>query len=190
MLPCGNDVWAHAVCCRRQNWLPTYLHDVLGMPRRSLWLGALPYLADALAGVAFGGLCDWLVRTRRLSVLTTRKVATSVGLLGPAVCHVAFALTTSPALAIAIQTVSGLCFAAVASGAHANHADLSTRYAGLTFAIANTLASLPAVLAGPVTAALVEATGSWRAVFGLAAAINVMATGVYVTLARAHIVLR
>ena len=119
-----------------------------------------------------------------------RRAATAIGLLGPAVCHVAFALTTSPAAAIAIQTLSGLTFSAIASGPHANHADISRRYAGLTFAVANTFASLPAVLAGPATAWLVEATGSWRAVFWLAAAINVAATAAYVGLARAHLVLR
>lgn len=187
---CVAHVAANWTLYTLQNWLPTYLHEVLHMPERSLWLSALPHLSEALGGCAFGAASDALIRRRRLSTLTVRRIATAIGLVGTAACHLAFAATSSPAVAIAVQTLSGLCQGATASGPHANHADISTAYAGLTFSVANTLASAPAVLAGPVTAWLVRATGSWAAVFYLAAALNVAATAVYVLFSRAHVVLR
>ena len=80
--------------------------------------------------------------------------------------------------------------AATSSGYMANHADLSTSHAGLTFAIANTIATLPGLTAGPLTAWLLEHTGdSWPAVFCLAAATNVVCAGLYLFLSRAHVVL-
>jgi len=118
-----------------------------------------------------------------------RRAATLTGLLGPAVCHLLFTLTASPGMAIALVTLSFFLGAATAPGYMANHADLSSSYAGLTFAIANTIATIPGLVAPPFTAWLVEATGSWAAVFVLAALINVAGSFAYATLSDARRVL-
>ena len=79
--------------------------------------------------------------------------------------------------------------AASTAGYMANHADLSATYPGLTFGLANTCATVPGLVAGPLTAALIKATGGWTTVFCLAAAINVCCATAYWRLAKAHRVL-
>jgi MFS family permease len=172
------------------SWLPTYLNEVLGVPTRGLSLTALPFLANALTGMAVGHLADALIARELCSVLAIRRIATAIGLFGPAVCHLLFAMTRSPAIAIAIVTLSFACGGTTSSGYMANHSDISSSYAGLTFGISNTVATLPGVIAGPLTAWLIERNaGSWTAVFVLAAGINVACAAVYLSMSKAHRVL-
>jgi len=189
-----------AICCAHfgqnwsnymlSSWLPTYLSEVLGMPTRGLAFTSLPFLANALAGMAVGSVADALIARRACSVLAVRRLATAVGLLGPAVCHVIFPAAKTPATAIAIVSASFTLGAATSSGFMANHADISQSYAGLTFGVANTFATIPGLLAGPLTARMVrQAGGAWEPVFWTAAGVNVVCTCVYVLLSRAHRVL-
>lgn len=169
-------------------WLPTYLHEQLGMSKEQLSLTALPFAVNACANVGFGIVADCATASG-WSLLSVRRAATVTGLLGPAVCHLLFTLTASPGMAIVVVTLSFFLGAATAPGYMANHADLSSSYASLTFAIANTIATLPGMVAPPFTAWLVEATGSWAAVFVLAALINVAASFAYATMSDARRVL-
>lgn len=172
------------------NWLPTYLSEVLGMPTRSLAFTSLPFLANALAGMAVGHAADALIARRVCSVLTVRRLATLTGLLGPAGCLVLFTLTSSPPVAIAVISLSFTLGAATSSGFMANHSDISESYAGLTFGIANTFATIPGILAGPLTAWMVQQSGgAWSPVFFTAAAINVACALVYLLFSKAHRVL-
>ncbi len=156
-----------------------------------LSLTALPFAVNAVANVGFGLAADRAAadRARRCSLLGVRRAATLTGLLGPAACHLLFPLTASPGVAICIVTLSFFLGAATASGYMANHADLSRHYAGLTFAIANTVATVPGLVAPPFTAWLLDATGSWAAVFVLAALINVACAFAYLVLSDARTVL-
>jgi len=171
-------------------WLPTYLHEVLGMEERTLWLSALPYLVSAISGVMWGMFADLLILRKYFDLLTIRRMATSIGLLGPAVCSVAFAAATSPASALAVVTLSALLGAATSSGYMANHADISSGYAGLTFGVANTIATIPGIVAGPLTAWVVSENGGiWKVVFIVAAGINCLSTCIYLAFSKAEPVL-
>mmetsp|Transcript_15627 Transcript_15627/g.39769 ORF Transcript_15627/g.39769 Transcript_15627/m.39769 type:complete len:425 (-) Transcript_15627:357-1631(-) len=112
------------------SWLPTYLAAELGMSTRDLSYTSIPFLANAIAGIAFGYLADALIARKVCSVLSVRRLATGVGLLGPAACHVLFTLTRSPSVAIAIVTLSFTLGACTSSGYMANHGDISADYAG------------------------------------------------------------
>jgi ACS family sodium-dependent inorganic phosphate cotransporter len=172
------------------NWLPTYFKEVLGMETRALSLTSVPFLANAIAGMLAGHVADTLISRKLCTVLTVRRLATTVGLLGPAACHVLFAMTRSPSVAIGIVTLSFTLGALTSSGYMANHSDISESYAGLTFGISNTVATLPGVVAGPLTAWLIEYfRGAWAPVFLIAAAINVACALVYLALSKAHRVL-
>lgn len=73
----------------------------------------------------------------------------------------------------------GLC-ACNSAGHLSNYADIAPNHAGLTFAISNTLATIPGILCGPVTAELVTSShGRWFPVFVLAAVINFTGAVVY-----------
>jgi MFS family permease len=175
------------------SWLPTYLHGAHGMETQQLWLTAIPFAVSAVSGTLTGLLADAALARRYVSVLTVRRAATMAGLLGPASCLLMLSISTSPAVAIAVMTVSNLLGSATNAGYMANHADLSTTHAGLTFAVANTAATVPGLVAGPLTAWILDgdtsATAPWGLVFGLASAINVMGALAYWRLARAHRVL-
>lgn len=196
-LACCQPLWAVCAAHFGQNWtnyllaawLPTYLHEQLGMPTAILGAAAVPFAANAVSGMVLGYIADGAVR-RGTPTITVRRLATSVGLLGPAACHLAFMNVKSPTAAVAITTLSFILGAASCSGYMANHADLSTSYAGITFAVSNTIATVPGLTAGPLTAWLLQQTGgSWPAVFGLAATMNVVCTAIYWKLSRAHVVL-
>ena len=96
---------------------------------------------------------------------------------------------SSSGAALALMTLLFFFGSATNSGYMANHADLSRSYAGLTFGIANTAATIPGLIAGPLTAAILGgdtgADAPWGAIFGLAAAVNVVGALVYATLAKA-----
>ena len=66
------------------------------------------------------------------------------------------------------------------AGHLSNHADIAPNHAGITFAISNTLATIPGILAGPVTAELVVAShGRWFPVFILASSVNFVGAIIY-----------
>eukprot|EP00971_Amphidinium_carterae_P278085 5520093-Amphidinium_carterae.1 len=55
-------------------------------------------------------------------------------------------------MAIGVVTIAYFLGGATSSGYMANHADISNNYAGLTFSISNTVATIPGIAAGPFTA--------------------------------------
>jgi len=125
-------------------------------------------------------------------LLTVRRAATLVGLLGPAACLLLLIGAGSAPLAIAAVTLAFLLGAATCSGYMANHADLSAQYAGLTFAISNTVATVPGLLAPPTAAWIVgeqPTRQAWARVFALAALVNVLGSVAYLALADARRVL-
>ena len=72
----------------------------------------------------------------------------------------------------------------------ADHADLSQSYAGLTFGIANTVSTVPGMVAGPLTAWILGGDTSlaapWPLVFGAAAAVNFLGACLYCVYSQAH----
>jgi len=167
-------------------WLPTYFHQVLGVPNKKLYIMALPYLVQAVAGLSVGVCSAFLVERGKCSVLGLRRGATAVGLLGPAVLLCVFASLRRTNVAIATMALIYLFGSATSSGYMANHADLFPAHAGLTFSIASFFGSLPGLFTGPLTAQIVGShSDTWWRVFYLAAAVNTVGAVSYVTFAKA-----
>ncbi|CAK9300999.1 unnamed protein product [Gordionus sp. m RMFG-2023] len=161
-------------------WLPTYLTTALGADPDHLSLTALPYAFNSLAGAAAGHWADSLLARRGKSLLYVRRLATAIGLLIPAACLIILAAARDPVVAILLMSLAMAGSAFNSCGHLANHADLAPRRAGATFAVANTLAALPGMICGPLTAELVHAgRGRWFPVFWIAGLINVLAAVVY-----------
>jgi len=162
------------------HWLPTYLSRTLGANTESLSLTAVPYIVNSAVGVAAGHLADRLITKNKWTVLSVRRLMTTVGLVGPAVFLVVFCAVNNLASALLlVSIVMGFC-AFNSAGHLSNHAEVAPHHAGVTFAISNTLATIPGILAGPVTAELVTASqGRWFPVFWLAAAVNLVGGVVY-----------
>lgn len=160
-------------------WLPTYLAKNLSADKESLSLTALPYIVNSLVGIIAGHCADNLIQ-KRWSIISVRRLMTNIGLIGPGLFLLAFCAVNNLLAAVIFVSISmGLC-ACNSAGHLSNHADVAPNHAGITFAISNTIATIPGILCGPLTAELVTASsGRWMPVFALAAAINFTGAIIY-----------
>ncbi|XP_034944346.1 sodium-dependent phosphate transport protein 1, chloroplastic-like [Chelonus insularis] len=160
-------------------WLPTYLARNLSANRESISLTAIPYIVNSLVGIVAGYSADNLIQ-KRWSILSVRRLMTNIGLIGPGAFLLAFCAVDDLLLAVIfVSTSMGLC-ACNSAGHLSNHAEVAPNHAGMTFAISNTIATIPGILCGPLTAELVTASsGRWMPVFVLAAAINFTSAIIY-----------
>uniref|UniRef100_T1J429 Major facilitator superfamily (MFS) profile domain-containing protein n=1 Tax=Strigamia maritima TaxID=126957 RepID=T1J429_STRMM len=160
-------------------WLPTYLSRNLGANKEDISLTAVPYILNSLVGVVSGHFADSLV-SHKWTVLSVRRLMTSIGLLGPGVFLLCFCAVNNLLSAVVFISISmGLC-ACNSAGHLSNHADVAPNHAGVTFAVSNTLATIPGILCGPVTAELVtQSHGRWFPVFVVAAFINFVGAIIY-----------
>lgn len=160
-------------------WLPTYLVRALSAGPGHLSLAALPYVCNSLCGLLTARAAE--LAGRQWSVLAVRRLATScLGLLGPGIGLLAFAAAGNLASALLIVSCAMGLLACNSAGHLANHADVAPAHAALTFSVSNTLATIPGILCGPLTAELVtQSHGRWFPVFVLAAAVNFVGAVVY-----------
>ncbi|KAJ8680366.1 hypothetical protein QAD02_016153 [Eretmocerus hayati] len=160
-------------------WLPTYLSKNLSANKESMSLTAVPYIVNSLVGIVASHGADNLIQ-KRWPVLSVRRLMTNIGLIGPGAFLLAFCAVDNLLAAVIFISISmGLC-ACNSSGHLSNHADIAPNHAGITFAVSNTIATIPGILCGPVTAELVTAShGRWLPVFVLAAAINFTGAVIY-----------
>jgi ACS family sodium-dependent inorganic phosphate cotransporter len=155
-------------------WLPSFFKDhyaveISQLPALTFW----PYAVQGGIGVASGILADGLLNKAGWSVKRVRRVLQTTGMVGPAICMVAAAspLTDgSPAGASAWVTLGLGMSALTLAGVSVNHLDIAPGHAGVVFAVGNTCATLAGLLAVPLTGVLLDLTGSWSLVFGIAAA--------------------
>lgn len=170
-------------------WLPTYLSRTLGANKESMSLTAVPYIISSLCGVAWGHFADQMI-VIGWPVLRVRRLMTFFGLVGPGVCLALFPEVTNLVVAVLVISLAMALCAANSAGHLSNHADIAPHHAGVTFAISNTIATIPGILCGPLTAELVVAShGRWFPVFLLAGTINFTAAMIYQTQSSAKPVL-
>lgn len=181
-------------------WLPTYLVSNLGANKESISFTAVPYIINSLFGIGkfavrcetwdifinhcissivSGHSADSLI-AKKWTVLSVRRLMTVIGLVGPAIFLLCFCAVNNLALAVFFVSISmGLC-ACNAAGHLSNHADVAPNHAGMSFAISNTLATIPGILCGPLTAELVtQSHGRWFPVFVVAAGMNFVGSIIY-----------
>ncbi|KAI5735430.1 hypothetical protein M8J77_018189 [Diaphorina citri] len=160
-------------------WLPTYMSSYLGANSHSLSFTAMPYVLNSLFCIVAGHFADNLV-SHSWTVLTVRRLMTSIGLIGPAVFLIFFCAVDNLLFAVIFISISMGLSAFNSAGFLASHADIAPNHAGVTFAISNTLATIPGMLCGPLTAELVTSShGHWFPVFILAASINFLGAIVF-----------
>lgn len=98
----------------------------------------------------------------------------------PAIFLLCFCAVNSLLFAVLFVSIS-MAFCSFNSAGHlSNHADVAPNHAGITFAVSNTLATIPGILCGPLTAELVtQSHGRWFPVFVLAAGMNFAGAVIY-----------
>ncbi|KAJ8953690.1 hypothetical protein NQ314_007298, partial [Rhamnusium bicolor] len=130
-------------------WLPTYMSRYLGGNAHSLSLTAVPYIVNSIFGIISGHVADGLLSSKNWSVLNVRRLMTSIGLVGPALFLAIFCVVDHLAFALILVSISMGLSASNSAGHLSNHVDVAPNYAGTTFAISNTIATIPGILCGP-----------------------------------------
>ncbi|XP_067935177.1 sialin-like [Watersipora subatra] len=162
------------------HWLPTYMKASLNAEHRDIMYTAAPYILNSITGVAAGHVADRLISQYRWPILKVRRLMTGIGLIGPGVLMLWFSVIDNLMLALFCVTISMGLSACNSAGHLSNHADVAPNFAGTTFAISNTLATIPGILCGPLTAELVTQSGNrWFPVFIIAAFMNFLGGIIY-----------
>jgi len=160
-------------------WLPYYLSKNLRVKATALSLTAVPYVVNSLFSIVAGHLADSLI-SGKWTVLSIRRLMTMIGLIGPAVCMLIFMTVESLQMAIIIISLCMALLAFNSCGHLANHLDIAPSFSAITFAISNTIATIPAIVCGPLTAELVvQSGGRWSPIFLIAAAVNSVGAIIY-----------
>jgi ACS family sodium-dependent inorganic phosphate cotransporter len=121
---------------------------------------------------------------RGKSVEFVRKLMQSVGCLGSAAALLAVGQAHTVWLAITLMCAALGLGSFAFSGFASNHLDIAPRHAGALMALSNTAGTMPGVIGVTVTGYILDATGSWELVFGIAAALYVAGTIVWLVFAK------
>jgi MFS family permease len=160
-------------------WLPFYLSKQLGVKTTALSFTAVPYIINSFASIFAGHFADSLI-VGNWTVLSVRRIMTLIGLIGPAFFLLIFMAVDNLVLAISIISICMALMAFNSSGHLANHLDVAPNYSAITFGISNTIATIPGIICGPLTAELVvQSGGRWSPVFLIAAAVNSLGAIIY-----------
>jgi ACS family sodium-dependent inorganic phosphate cotransporter len=156
------------------SWLPRYFADVHGLDLKGAgYASLLPWLVMfAMANVG-AQLADGLLKRGR-SLTFVRKLMQSVGFFGAAGALLAIGQVDTVPLAIALMCVALGLGSFALSGFGSNHLDIGPRYAGALMGLSNTAGTLPGIIGVTVTGYILEATGSWALVLGIAAGLYVV----------------
>ncbi|XP_003371573.1 transporter, major facilitator family [Trichinella spiralis] len=147
---------------------------------RRTFLHELDIIHNNALASGVGPVADWLINKRKLRVVRVRQLCTVIGLAVPAVFLICFSVLDHVGLSLLVVSLC-MGFLAFNSAGHlSSHADLCRTYAGVSFAISNTLATLPGLVVGPLTADFVmQSSGRWGPVFILAAMLNLVGSVIY-----------
>lgn len=178
------------LCTIILTYLPTYISSVLHVNiRDSGVLSSLPFIAASSCTILGGQLADFLL-SRNLSLITVRKLFSSLGLLLPSLCAVALPFVTSSYLTtvillILIPGTSNLCD----SGFIINTLDVAPRYASFLMGISRGFGLIAGIISSTATGFLIsqDFVSGWRNVFFLSAAVNVLGLVFYLTFGQAEI---
>ncbi|XP_053375505.1 uncharacterized transporter slc-17.2-like isoform X2 [Mercenaria mercenaria] len=176
------DNWTHYLLL---TCLPQFMKEVLKLNIQNNGLySCLPFISF-MAGIAFAGVCADLIRKKKCFTVTTiRKMLQLTGLFGVTVFILIPGYLTCEQRDIAIMC---LCFCTlfegigVTGGYTSNSIDIAPRYASVIFAVSNTIASIPGILAPLVVAEITKNQSSeeWRVVFYMSAGVSMFAALLY-----------
>nr|XP_044987921.1 sodium-dependent phosphate transport protein 1-like isoform X2 [Jaculus jaculus]XP_044987922.1 sodium-dependent phosphate transport protein 1-like isoform X2 [Jaculus jaculus] len=172
-------------------YTPTYLSSMLHVNvRENGLLSGLPGLCAYICAIVAGEMADFFQSRKIFSLLTIRKLFTTLGLLLPVI----FSLSLlAPGLGfhvtVTFLVLANALFNLSAAGGHINALDIAPRYygflRGVTMLIGIVGAMISTTVAGQVLSQSAEF--SWHVIFLLAAGINVTSLIVYLVFAKAEV---
>jgi MFS family permease len=146
-----------------QTWFHTYLVRARGFSEKDLLLSSLPFLLAACANLA-GGLASHLL-VRRIGLRWGRCALGMMGLALAAACTTAVMFTHSPAVALALLTLTYSGITLQQPIMFAVCLDIGGSYAGAIVGVMNTASQLGGFLGALVFGYLVARTGNYNVAF-------------------------
>lgn len=161
------------------SWLPTFVNQGLGVDYASVgWVTMIPHLASFLFLNIAGNVADRLI-AGGMAVGRVRKLMQSIGFGGIATALLIVGHVETAWMAITIMTVGNALAAFVTGGFAVNHMDIAPRHAGTLMGITNTAGTIPGIIGVYVTGVILDVTGSWALVFGVAAGVTLFGLAFY-----------
>ena len=117
-----------------------------------------------------GWAADGLLR-RGLTVTRVRKIMQTIGFGGPALFLALIGGVSSSFEAMLYISLASALGAFALGGFGVNHLDIGPRYAGTLMGFSNTAGTIPGIIGVTLTGFILDTTGSWGLVFGIAAAL-------------------
>lgn len=143
---------AHA--CSNWGWymllieLPFYMKQVLKFNIRENALAtAFPFLTMWFFSMALSNTLDRLMKAKRISTTTARKLATGFASIVPMICLLVLCfIGCQRGLAVGLMGLAITSIGGMFCGFMSNHIDLAPNFAGTLMAITNTIATLPGII--------------------------------------------
>eukprot|EP00009_Paramoeba_aestuarina_P018546 CAMPEP_0201532556 /NCGR_PEP_ID=MMETSP0161_2-20130828/50721_1 /ASSEMBLY_ACC=CAM_ASM_000251 /TAXON_ID=180227 /ORGANISM="Neoparamoeba aestuarina, Strain SoJaBio B1-5/56/2" /LENGTH=224 /DNA_ID=CAMNT_0047936051 /DNA_START=86 /DNA_END=760 /DNA_ORIENTATION=- len=150
-------------------WTPKFMEEKIGLDLKSDPIYAvLPFFSATIFHLIAGRLSDFLV-AKGVRVVTARKILASVGTLVPAFALVNLS-SAEDGLSASIWLTGAIGMATFAHVAfQVNMIDLLPNKPDQIICVSNTAATLPGIIANMLSGFILQSTGSWDMVFGVAA---------------------
>lgn len=166
------------------SWMPSYFRDVQGLDlTRAGLAAAAPWLSLFIGANIAAWVADAAIR-RGVSLSWVRKFMQTGGLLGAAAFMWMAALPATPTGAVLIMCGALGALGMTWAGYAPNHLEIAPRHADILVGITNTAGTLPGVVGVAVTGWMLDVTGSYPAVFMLAAAVTAFGALIWLAFAR------
>ncbi|KAL0585766.1 hypothetical protein ABG067_004489 [Albugo candida] len=160
-------------------WIPQYYHQVLNIDFNAQGLTTIiPYICGYVGGICFGRIGDWLIVDRSVRVVSARKLINtlSFSLSALALYSLRFA---SPSKATFLLSLTMFFGRGASAGYWVNMIDIGGTKAGMVMGVSNTIATIPGVLGNLITGYILQSSGSWDLVFGIASAVLVAGAAIF-----------
>nr|CCA17880.1 sialinlike protein putative [Albugo laibachii Nc14] len=152
-------------------WIPQYYRQVLHVEFGTQGLMAsIPFICGCIGGICFGRLGDWLVVDRNVRIVTTRKLINTIAfsLSSLALYSMRFASASQATFLLSLTMFFGR---GASAGYWVNMIDIAGDKAGVLMGVSNTIATIPGIIGNLITGYILQSSGSWDLVFGIASAV-------------------
>ncbi|XP_070208371.1 sialin-like [Littorina saxatilis] len=180
-------------CFAVMTCLPKFMKDILkfDMTQNGV-LSSLPYLVTWVCNLVAGSLADCLRKPGRLRTVHVRKLMVTIGLIGPGSLLLGAAyLPGCGRVAVIVLLTIAMGFSGFTVAGHScNHLDIAPPFAGIMFAMTNTVGTTTGFIGPAVAGALTDhddTRQSWQTFFLISGAVYAVGGIVFVLFARGDV---
>ncbi|RIB26243.1 major facilitator superfamily domain-containing protein [Gigaspora rosea] len=165
------------------NWLPTYYLDHFGLDINKLgYFSVVPYVSQGTMGFVVGIIGDYLVNKLNIRVITVRRGAQIIGILGVSIFLLFAAyLATTPIEGIILITIGCTLGSFSFIGVHMSQLDVAPKYAGVIWGLGNTFGVIAGYFGVALVGLILDITAkNWNIVWNLVALSSLTGTVLFV----------